>query len=975
MRSGVSGSGKPARDNCGRGGTRSPMLGALDPYRDRLERHFSELATSRAGSGFPIFALEHDLSQAERDELGRLLNASLRSGQRLYPHWLLWVVYATEQGYGYDGHEYWVSFEHNTPGWRERVRPETLRGYFSRFQKAYGGVIPSGPWAGWFKNIAWPITHAVLPRYLQVQFARALFDGRHEFARMRDPSAAEAGRLLASHAWDASPRFQEFLEQEELAGRLVLALLGQGAVHAQGPLYTKTLDRIVSDLENVRQAGEWLKAARRAVADRMIGTEKPGPGAPFGRDLSTPAPRAAAVPPSVRPALLLRRSSAISWSAVIEVPSFDSVARLSPELTRFLRCTRCTLAGTDNAMLPAGWPLYGPQRRVLKRWPAPDALMISFERPNAALENILRGECRFPKGPVWLFHMGNDNLAREVSFAAVRPAQSYVVLSREPLKTNLAFAVPAHIDCDGTTALALTLPEAVTPEETAELNRLGLQVTRRIRVWPAGLTVRNWDGEGHGEWISTEIPCFGIVHDHAVDEYYVRLGNEPETRIAGSRAGQPVFVRAPRLAPGRHMLSVRARRVGLSLGAQALRDLEGRIEIRVRDPQPWKPGTTSHSGLAVTLDPPVPSLDDFWDGNVRVSVLGPEGREVTCAITLTGREGETLLSEEVGSFNLPILPSNWGQRFRRFTTSESRALQYLGASRAQFSIIGDELGKYVAQLERDAKPVRWICRAAPHAMLVRLIDDTGAETPAEAKFFSFRHPARLEQLSVADATVDHAAEAPGGLFCATQAAQRDAVVVSASRGKIRVEDLLVQPDLTELHSDAEAALSTIDLWREARLTGPLAESRRAHIVERLIDRLYLILCGSRWSHAEQAFRTEPSAEHSQQLMRSVEAGGPFAFVIQRDYEAMSRGVRSGSQWFGALAARYGVSNDLALATFALRIASSPFGLADHYGAGLTELLRRSRDHAALVRGARFAALLCAAADAEHDPMLLPRWRW
>src|SRR5438067_584345 len=82
-------------------------------------------------------------------------------------------------------------------------------------------------------NNAWPITHAILPRYLQLQFAKALYDARLQFARLQNPSPAAAGKLLASYAWDASSRFQEFLEQQELAGRIVLALLGQGAVKGQ----------------------------------------------------------------------------------------------------------------------------------------------------------------------------------------------------------------------------------------------------------------------------------------------------------------------------------------------------------------------------------------------------------------------------------------------------------------------------------------------------------------------------------------------------------------------------------------------------------------------------------------------------------------------------------------------------------------------------------------------------------------------
>src|SRR6202035_977905 len=130
----------------------------LDAWQSRLEDHFGKLAESRSGSGFPIFALEHGLDHAELDEIGDLLRSELATGKRLSPRWLLWVVYATEQGYGYDGTEYWISFEENTPYWRGYAGARRLRSFFSEFQKSYNGVIPSGPWADYFCNISGPIT-------------------------------------------------------------------------------------------------------------------------------------------------------------------------------------------------------------------------------------------------------------------------------------------------------------------------------------------------------------------------------------------------------------------------------------------------------------------------------------------------------------------------------------------------------------------------------------------------------------------------------------------------------------------------------------------------------------------------------------------------------------------------------------------------------------------------------------------------
>ena len=147
----------------------------LEIWQERLEGHFQALAATRAGSGFPLFALEHGLSAEELDELSTLLRSHLRAGLRLAPHWLAWVVYATERGYTYTGDEYWRSFEEQTPNWDFRDRYRVVP-WFTKFQRTYNGVMPSGPWAGHFRIIAWPITHAILPRYLQRQFARALYD-------------------------------------------------------------------------------------------------------------------------------------------------------------------------------------------------------------------------------------------------------------------------------------------------------------------------------------------------------------------------------------------------------------------------------------------------------------------------------------------------------------------------------------------------------------------------------------------------------------------------------------------------------------------------------------------------------------------------------------------------------------------------------------------------------------------------------
>ena len=57
---------------------------------------------------------------------------------------------------------------------------------------------PPGPWAEWFSIIAWPITHAILPRYLQWQFAKTLYDLRFQLANLETLSPNAVGELLAT---------------------------------------------------------------------------------------------------------------------------------------------------------------------------------------------------------------------------------------------------------------------------------------------------------------------------------------------------------------------------------------------------------------------------------------------------------------------------------------------------------------------------------------------------------------------------------------------------------------------------------------------------------------------------------------------------------------------------------------------------------------------------------------------------------
>jgi hypothetical protein len=950
---------------------------SLDQWQGNLENHFRALADKRATSGFHIFALEHGLTEAEIEEIGVLLRARLRSNERLSTHWLAWVVYATEQGYHYAGGEYWQSFEEHTPFWQDQNR-YNLASWFRKFQQTYDSVVPTGPWASHFRIIAWPITHAILPRYLQHQFARALYDLRFRLASLTRLEPVAIGKMLATYAHShASSRFEEFLQQEELTGRIVLALLGETAPGTIDPINPPTLDRIVTDLEKVRHGGEWLKEARRVVRDRFIGighgTGPPGlrPGIPFN------ASPGDAQRHNIKPSLLLRSSGAGTWSVMLDIPDFKAVAT-DPVIRDFLRTTRSYVSGLDSPR-PGGWLLGGSRKAILTSWPQAKCPLIRFERSLGVVENLVSGECRMSDGPIWLFRIGIDGLAREITGRIVRPGSDYIVATSAALPDLCPWIEECQIDCRGVQARRVRVPAQISQQDDARIKSLGLQVAKTIRVWPAGLPGRGWDGEGSSEWLTTESPCFGIVHDHVIAAYIVRLNNGVEVLIEAGRVGFPTFVRLPSLPAGRHHLSVTAKRSSYLRDETKSPEAEGFLVLNVREPEAWRPGRPFHTGLVVTLDPVDADLDAFWENRISLSILGPESHHVHCRVTLTKSDGTELLSGDVGdAFPLPVTPESWRKQLERFVSRENSVAKFLEATSGCLTIRGDELGEFRIPFERKLPPVRWALRKAADKITIRAIDDAGQQGAQLRSYFrSMERP-----LSAAELSSDHAHAGidvvpPGGLFVAELDTYRDDVIVSTGLTGTGLQGLSVSPAFPELDDGSISlaqACRNLPVWNDARLTGFLADARRQKVVEGLASAIYGQMCGGSWARAEAQYRSTPkSVTAIDALQRQVHRYPGFAAALRRNYLQIDDPFSRSGDWFADLARRHDVCPDKGVSEGAICLAGNPALFTQLAGDDLDALLEEIRGRPAVLRGARMFALLRANEGNDGPARLLPRW--
>ena len=929
---------------------------ALNALQERLLAHFSSLARARERSGFPIFALEHGLGTDELNRASALLRDRVRARQRLAPHWLPWVVYACEAGYKYEGDEYWPSFEERTPNWQFHDRTK-VKSWFQRFQRSFNGVVPSGRWADQFSIIAWPITHALLPQYLQHQLAKLLYDLRYGLALTSSLDAGSIGRLLAARASHTSTRFQAFLQQEDLTGQIVAALLHARSVDGGDLIYPPTLQRIVADLDHVRSSREWLKETRRVVSDRFkgigSGTYRVSPS-PTGPDEFVPPDTSRFI---IRPALFLRHIGSDRWSPALQLRSFRPVAAERADLRAFLNGTRCRLNGADD-WKPTGWLLAGDRKGALRRWPDTGVPLIHLERPNPLMDHLLESEFRPPPGPLWLFRIGADGIARHLTSLTVRPDHDYIVVTAESVPPELPRASPCILECEGVRAFHLAVPAHVSADDVARLGELGLDVARTIRVWPAGLPGRGWDGEGSTEWLTTESPCFGIAPDHPLDALSFRLNEDAPQVLATAPQGGHTFVRLPPQRAGNHMLTVEAHRSRDLDRTVSTPPAKGFVRLAVREPEPWTPGSASHPGLVVTTDPYDASLDLFWRNELSLSVNGPEGFAVRLKVSLYTAGGRGILSAPLEPpMELPITPDAWRHRFDRFVNDRSRAWKYLEAASCTLEIDGESLGACALRFEHDPSPLRWALSSRKHETLVRLVDDGGHhDTASDIWFYSMEQPLKRIPLQAESARAGRLVPPPGGLFLARHTQFFDEVVVSSSPPSAGLQDLGVKPEVDiPAGPPLWEALRVLRIWHRARQAGFLAGTRQRQVVRSIISAIFRTICGENWARAERSFVEQPMSRHALSVLkklvhRRTQLGRPLA-----RHSDLGESEDAAANRFADVVEVHCVSFDRDLCQFALRLAIRPTEvLADPL---LNDRVYQLADNPALVRGARLVALL------------------
>jgi hypothetical protein len=950
------------------------MVVAIDlaHWQERLESHFRELSASRrrVAPDRRIFGLEHGLDPSEVQALATAVRGHIAVSPPSREHALAWIVYAAEIGYRYSGDEYWQTFEQETPGWTINGDRYWIRGRYRWFQKEFCGVVPSGKWAEHFSIICWPITHAILPRDLQRQLARILYELRHSFSAELLESPSTLGDLIAARSWNATPRFQNLAQETHLVGQIAAALLLQGECGTDNLIHPATLRRIGEDLDRERRAREWLRGARRFAKERAQVR-----GLAFGRS-TTPShvshleeARAEIAALGIEPRLVLRPKdqTGVSWEVLIEIPNLSHLLFRFPKTRDILTGSRCVVAGTSGRPLARGRCLHGPQRVMLSRWPSADEVLLQFEQTDSQLEYLLRAECLLRPGPTWLFRIASDGLGYECRSLRVRPGERYIIVTTgDPPRLN-GHSKPIDLQCEKVHAAILELPQALTRDWEETLRCLGLGQAKTIEVWPAGLAAVVWDGEGYGEWLVSERACLAIRTDHPIDALVVSMGGSTglSLELTSIVPGEPIFVELPQLPVGLHKVHVCAR-TGPETEVAPIGDLD--VVMRIREARPWSAAVSPHGPLVVQMDPGAPTLEQVWEGRVEVTLRGPAGRNVKCRASFFERDGDaSTVKKQLPPIRLPVTADGWRAHFEKhFRRTRDAENSYDTTRVCELEFAADELGAFTVRCEREFTPLRWAVRRRDHGYAVRLLDDSGDEAKPEVTRVAFEAPCVEEKIGLIS---EYDVPASGGMYVARMHVFTAAIIVPpVLRG---LADLRCVPCVDGGTRSTESILRALEiarLWGRARLPGDfLSATRKREVLLALVRHVFRLLCGENWAREETIThdRDDGGARLKEAISRRPEEVG-IGVVLAHDCadltaatcEERVRRLTSLATRFRLLPSAPTVSevNACWLSELALRLASAPADIESWAGERLRTGLTHLLEVPTLARAARFLVL-------------------
>lgn len=803
-----------------------------------------------------VFALEHGLDSTQREELKHSIHKHLRSAKPDEKYWLPWVVYAAEIGYEFDGHEYWQSFENKTPDWRNKGNRHFIRDGFRNFVQSFGGYRPSGIWANHFNIISYPITHSILPKDLQYQLARVLFNIRSYISRALIQSPQLLGKKISENCYYETKRFQQFAQNHDLIGLIAREILTIDEKGSDNFILLPTFRRIIEDLRETSEARNWLDETKFEIKSRAYTKGRSGK--------------------ILKPQLILRRIADCKWNLFIEIPDFEPVAEISEEIENFLAPARPFLIGNIGGKRLARGRLikHGSFLEALEFVPNNNQELLNFRRDlPKALENFFKKEFVINLPEYTVFSVQESGFAQQQESRIVHPEGKYIIMCREPITANSLLNQLAT-SCSNIHLYSLSSEKLTDAQHRESLEQLELEVETDFSLKPVGVSPINWDEGFRVEYLDGETPYFAIKINHPWNTIRIQLEDFDELEINNQTDSEYTYFSLPPLSTGLYKLSC-SKKSDFDSHFQTL----GELSIYVKDRTIWKPGTTSQNALLLLPDPPKPSFEQFFNGNVNFQIFSPETSvEVSLYLLSKQLNAPPLLKRSIVTENLPRGIDEINKKINEIV-EDAKVLENSEAAHfCRLEFKSEELGLIPFDFRREFNPVQWEVKSdVSGKTILNLSEEAFGDEETKIFHYKFDTPDLFSEIDYDRYFPDYVAPDNGGLFIASTPKQKKGMIVLKTNEKKSYKSFSdigkdddFTPNLQGYTRTKENLVKLIDLyclWKTSRTVGSVFSKKD---VQKVIDNfLFKIIClidDNNWKKLEPQYCQNFNNKYTKELI-------------------------------------------------------------------------------------------------------------
>jgi hypothetical protein len=907
-----------------------------------LQNRFAHLAANRRELNYPVYALEHGLEASQLAALRSSASQWLRWHSPSSQQWLVWAILGAEAGYGYSGDEYWPALEVAPGDWRSNEHRQALRQFYRRFQSEFNGPTPTGRWAEHFSIIAWPITHAILPRYLQTYFARHIWHHRFELAHKIAGASHGLGQFLLDK-YDGPPsRFRDFLQQTELTAQIVLALRDEDLREHVPRIDPLLLNRIVSDLETHHDARSYLRETRKLIHSVSIKLSSRLQADTVGGGFE-PSPSAATA--IQRPRLAARRQADGGFLLGLQLPDIDAALKTGGLNAGALAGCRVRFVGPDERYVPASNLLsLSKKERRLDAFPAPYSPIFTIENGATGLNQILEPLSKLEERPCWVLRRESNGLYKEVLGSHIRTGQKYLILTRGHIPHDVAERAgitPTPISAAEVKAYKLSTSTLLDNAQKSALEELGICTVTSVRIDAVGLNPRPSLADEPPTWLSTESVTLRLKADFEAEAFLVGLDGGSHQKCPC--VGGELLIQFDQLEPGRHSVSVSI----WQRGAGSKRTETFAFQVSV--PRPWIGAMREKAGFRLLLEPPSPKIEHVFDGHSQLQILGPAGRNVQWSLETYDAAGHFFASHPLGIVKVGVAHATLQSILARGRNEHAVALDE--AYRIDIVAGLEELGRQALSFPHEVEPLRW--KFDLRTGVARLIDETDHAEPLSVYEYPLEAPIDRRKIDAQAALSGYAVRSPGSLLVASYMKRRVSLVASLPSA-IRLRDLtelgLAQTvSLPEMPSMAMIRLiDSLRRWERAKAVGYLGPVRKVTTTDRLRSEISTLACGSDFVHDLKSSQLN-GKERAQKKV-----GGSPGFGSRMRTHAWPGALSDAQRPFAEFASTYGVDKDGSWCRAALTLAYSPLSLRVPEGADKQAYIGELLSKRILLRGAFLA---------------------